>query len=442
MIKKVQLITLGCSKNRVDSEHLLRQVCSSGIEILPEETDISESRPDAVVLNTCGFIKDAKEESVEAILGAVEAKKMGFTSKVFVFGCLSQRYREELKQEIPEVDAFFGAFDARSVLGALGKDWNDLLNNQRFLTTPSHYAYLKISEGCDRVCSYCSIPLIRGTHTSVPIENLVEEARYLASNGVKELIVVAQDTTYYGLDLYRERKLSSLLEKLCKVDGIEWVRLLYSYPSSFPESVLDVIANNPKMCKYIDIPLQHINDRVLANMRRGIDGKATRKLVEEFRKRVPGIVLRTTMIVGHPGETDKAFNELKSFVAEAKFERMGAFTYSPEEGTWGAANLKDRISEKVKQQRYEQLMELQSGISLEYNYSRIGSTERVLIDSLMDGFFTARSMRESPEVDGEILLPSDFSNGMESKNFIGTFVDVEIENADEYDLTAKFKAIN
>lgn len=439
MIKTIQLITLGCSKNRVDSEHLLKQIFNAGIEIIPEGHDLSISKPHVVILNTCGFIKDAKEESIESILNAVEAKRLGYTKKVFVFGCLSQRYREELIEEIPEVDGFFGAFDAHSVLQALGSEWDISLNNSRYLTTPSHYAYLKISEGCDRVCSYCSIPLIRGNHISLPIEDLIEEAKFLAQNGVKELIVIAQDTTYYGIDLYNERKLATLLEQLCEVPGIEWVRLLYSYPASFPESVLDVMASNPKMCKYLDIPLQHVNNRVLSNMRRSIDGYATRKLVESFRKKVPGIVLRTTMIVGHPGETKIAFKELCDFISEAKFERLGAFTYSIEEGTWGASNLKNTISERVKQERYQDLMEIQSAISYNYNLSRRGNRERILIDSFLDGVYIGRSMSESPEVDGEILVGAhSLSKENTTKDIIGTFANVLIENADEYDLSAIF----
>lgn len=439
MIKTVQLITLGCSKNRVDSEHLLKQIFDSGIKIYPESVDLSDSKPDAIILNTCGFIKDAKEESIEAILQAIEAKKLNYTKKVFVFGCLSQRYREELLEEMPEVDGFFGVFDVKSVLQAIGGDWDLSLNSSRYLTTPSHYAYLKISEGCDRVCSYCAIPLIRKNHISLPIEELLNEARFLAQNGVKELIVIAQDTTYYGLDIYKERKLALLLEQLCDVPGIEWVRLLYSYPASFPDSVLDVMASNPKMCKYLDIPLQHINDKVLSNMRRGVDSYTTRKLVEKFREKVPGIVLRTTMMVGHPGESKTAFKELCDFIQEAKFERLGAFTYSQEEGTWGAKNLKDSISEKVKEQRYQELMEIQSAISYSYNLSRKGKRERILIDSFSDGVYIGRSMSESPEVDGEILVGAhSLSKENVSKNIIGTFANVQIENADEYDLSALF----
>ncbi|MDP3452455.1 MAG: 30S ribosomal protein S12 methylthiotransferase RimO [Bacteroidales bacterium] len=439
MAEKIQLITLGCSKNRVDSEHLLKQIFESDIEISPEGEDLVKAGVDTLIINTCGFIKDAKEESVEAILEAVEAKRKGLIKRVLVFGCLSQRYRDELKEEIPEVDAFFGAFEIKSVMESLGKRWRSSLQNRRFLTTPSHYGYLKISEGCDRVCSYCSIPLIRGPHTSIPLEDLADEASYLAQTGVKELIVVAQDTTYYGVDLYKERRLANLLETLCATEGIEWVRLLYSYPAAFPESVLDVMATNPKMCKYLDIPLQHVNDKVLANMRRSVDGKTTRALIQKFRERVPGIVLRTTMIVGHPGESNTAFRELTDFISEAKFERLGAFTYSQEEGTWGAQNLKDSVSERIKNERYETLMELQSGISLDFNLSRVGKNERVLVDSFKDGIFIARSMSESPEVDGEILIGSDsLPQGFDPNKIIGTFVDVHIDNADDYDLIAKF----
>jgi ribosomal protein S12 methylthiotransferase len=439
MGSRVKLVTLGCSKNRVDSEHLLRQIYDSDIEIVPEEDDLYSANADAIIINTCGFIKDAKEESVEAILTAVDAKRSGVVKTIYVFGCLSQRYRNELTEEIPEVDGFFGAFDARSVISALGKKWNESLNNRRFLTTPSHYAYLKISEGCDRVCSYCSIPLIRGGHLSVPVEDLEDEAKSLVDGGVKELIVVAQDTTYYGVDLYKERRLAQLLERLCSINGVEWVRLLYSYPAAFPESILDVIASNPKMCKYLDIPLQHINDKVLSNMRSSVDGNGIRALIDRIRKKVPGIALRTTMIVGHPGESERAFRELLDFVKDARFERLGAFTYSEEEGTWGAMNLKDSVKESVKQKRLEELMELQSQISLNHNKSRVGNTERVLIDSYSNGIYTSRSMYESPEVDGEILIKSNtLHSHFTSKENIGTFVDVRIENADEYDLIAKF----
>ena len=445
---RVLLLTLGCSKNRVDSEHLLRQMASSGIELAPENEDLADGRIDTVIINTCGFIKDAKQESIDAILAAVDAKNRGYIRNLVVFGCLSQRCREELIQEIPEVDAFFGALDNTSMLEAMGVIRKKELEQERVLTTPSHYAYLKISEGCDRVCSYCAIPLIRGPHRSVPMEDLIREASNLADSGVKELIVIAQDTTYYGLDLYGKRMLGELLRRLAEIEGIEWIRLHYSYPAAFPEDVLDIMAGNPKICRYLDIPLQHISDKVLSAMRRSIDGESTRRLVRKIREKVPGIVLRTTMIVGHPGEDSREFEKLLRFVSEASFERLGAFTYSEEEGTYGAENLKDTVRESTKSARYERLMELQSEISLRFNMSRIGREETVIIDSYSgDGVYSARSMYESPEVDGEVLvgtedMPDDspvreaFASDPES--LVGTFAKVRIVGADEYDLIARF----
>ena len=440
--KRVQLITLGCSKNKVDSEHLLRQIVSANIDIVDEERDLKDSSADTVIINTCGFIKDAKEESIEMILNAIECKKSGYVKNVYVFGCLSQRYGDELWQLMPEVDGFFGAFNSVSVLEALGGVWSHSLSNRRYLTTPSHYAYLKISEGCDRVCSYCSIPSIRGAHRSVPLEELLDEAHSLVDMGVRELIVIAQDTTYYGTDIYKEKRLAELLSRLSSVDGLEWIRLLYAYPAAFPESVLDVMASNPKICKYIDIPLQHINNNVLSNMRRSIDSNGTRRLIDSIRKKIPGVVLRTTMITGHPGEDEAAFNELLEFVGEVKFERLGAFTYSEEEGTWGAINLKDTILEEVKQERLERLMELQSEISHSYNMSRVGSTERILIDSFDSGFLVGRSMAEAPEVDGEVLIDiNKIDRNIDVNEFIGKFADVKIVGADEYDLYGEIKNV-
>lgn len=436
---KVQVITLGCSKNRVDSEHLLKQLFACGIKISPEGEDLNRAKADVIVLNTCGFIKDAKQESIDAIFTAIDAKNRGLIKKVFVFGCLSQRYAQELKESIPEVDGFYGSFEMESVLKALGKNWNNELNERRYLTTPSHYAYLKISEGCDRICSFCSIPLIRGPHKSISAEKLITEAESLVSEGVKELILVAQDTTYYGVDLYKRREITSLMSKIADINGLEWLRLHYSYPAGFPEDLLELMASHPKICKYLDIPLQHISDSVLGAMRRNIDGNETRRIVEKFRDKVPGIALRTTMIVGHPGEDKKAFDELLGFIKEIRFERLGAFTYSQEEGTFGASNLKDSISEKIKQERYEKLMEVQSGISLEYNLQRVGTVDRVLIDSFDNGVYTARSQKESPEVDGEILIGHfKGENELQPNNIIGTFAQVKIENADEYDLMARF----
>lgn len=431
--KKVQVATLGCSKNKVDSEHLMVQLERAGIAISPEGEDLSTAGVDTLIINTCGFIGDAKEESIQAILEGVEAKNQGHISQVLVWGCLSQRYREELIEAIPEVDRFFGAYDLDNILAYLGVEKNPLLLTQRYLTTPKHYAYLKISEGCDRQCSYCAIPGIRGRHISVPIEELVREAEFLASIGVKELILIAQDTTYYGLDIYRKRALAQLIERLEAIKGIEWIRIHYSYPASFPDDVLEIMAHSPKVCKYMDIPLQHSADKVLAAMRRNIDGKQTRALVERMREKVPGIVLRTTMIVGHPGEGKREFQDLLNFVQEYKFERLGAFTYSEEEGTWGAENLKDTIRKGIKQERYQELMELQSGISLEFNNSRVGSVERVLVDSFTDGVYVARTSKESPEVDGEVLLGGEFDPAR-----IGTFADAMITGANEYDLLGEF----
>lgn len=434
---RIQLVSLGCSKNRVDSEHLLRQIANAGIEILPEDFDLAAPggvRADAVIINTCGFIKDAKEESIQAIFAAVDAKNRGYIRHILVFGCLSQRYRDELIRNIPEVDAFFGAFDTDSVIQAIGiiKDNTQLL--KRHLTTPKHYAYLKISEGCDRTCSYCSIPLIRGAHVSVPMEELVEEARNLAAEGVKELIVIAQDTTYYGLDLYKRRALEELLQKLCAIDGIEWIRLHYSYPAQFPQDVLDVMAANPKICRYLDIPLQHGSTKVLEAMRRSIDAPRTQEIIDAIRAKIPGVVLRTTMIVGHPGEDRREFEKLLAFVKKNRFERLGAFTYSEEEGTYGAAHFPDTVRESTKQKRYDELMELQSGISLEINESRIGTTERVIVDSFTGGVLVARSRSESPEVDGEILIAPC---GNAPEKLVGTFVEVKIIGANEYDLLAE-----
>lgn len=432
---KLQTVTLGCSKNKVDTEHILSQV-EDLYEIIPEGEDIPV---DVLLLNTCGFIGDAKEESVQAVLEAVERKRQGDVGKVIVFGCLSQRYASELPDLIPEVDAWFGAREFDPVIKALGVEPKEEARESRYLTTPSHYAYLKISEGCDRRCSYCAIPFIRGAHKSVPIEKLVEETKRLADKGVRELIVIAQDTTYYGLDLYRRRALAELLQKLSEVEGIEWIRIHYSYPAAFPEDVLDQMANNPKVCRYMDIPLQHISDKVLDNMHRNVDGAWTRELIRKMREKVPGVVLRTTMIVGHPGEGKRDFNELLEFAQEARFERLGAFKYSEEEGTYGAEHFKDTISAKTKQERLDALMELQSSISLEFNQSRVGSEIDVIVDDFVDGVFVCRSEFESPEVDGEILVRYDASvmGDVDPYSLIGEFIKVRVIGADEYDLIAE-----
>ena len=434
-MKKLQTVTVGCSKNKVDTEHILSHV-EDCYEIVPEGEDVPV---DVLLLNTCGFIGDAKEESVQAILEAVERKKSGAVGKVIVFGCLSQRYASELPDLIPEVDGWFGARDFDPVVRALGVEPSEEKKVYRHLTTPSHYAYLKISEGCDRRCSYCAIPFIRGAHRSVPMEDLVREAEILASRGVRELIIIAQDTTYYGLDLYHRRALAELLQKLSEVDGIEWIRIHYSYPAAFPEDVLEQMADNPKVCRYMDIPLQHISDKVLDNMHRHVDGKWTRELIRKMRDKVPGVVLRTTMIVGHPGEGRKDFQELLDFVEEARFERLGAFMYSEEEGTFGAENFKDSISAKVKQERLDRLMTLQSGISLSFNQSRVGTEIQVIVDDFMDGVYVCRSEFESPEVDGEILVKHDSSvmGDIDPYSLVGEFIKVRITGADEYDLIAE-----
>ena len=437
--KKLQTVTLGCSKNKVDTEHILSQM-EDLYEIIPEGEDIPV---DVLLVNTCGFIGDAKEESVQAVLEAVDRKSKGEVGKVVVFGCLSQRYAAEMPDLIPEVDAWYGAREFDPVIRELGAEPDPAKASSRYLTTPSHYAYLKISEGCDRRCSYCAIPFIRGAHKSVPMEVLVEEAQKLADQGVRELIIIAQDTTYYGLDLYRRRALAELLQKLSEVDGIEWIRIHYSYPAAFPEDVLDQMANNPKVCRYMDIPLQHIADKVLDNMHRNVDGAWTRELIRKMREKVPGVVLRTTMIVGHPGEGKRAFAELLDFVREARFERLGAFRYSEEEGTYGAENFKDSISSRVKQERLDELMTLQSEISMAFNQSRVGSEIEVIVDDFVDGVFVCRSEFESPEVDGEILVKYDSSvfSDIDPYSIIGDFIKVKVIGADEYDLIAELTEI-
>ena len=428
----LRVITLGCSKNTVDTEHLLYQVHGS-YEIVPEE----DSRAvDVEAINTCGFIGDAKEQSIQVILEEARKKNAGLIGKLLVFGCLSQRYSAELPSLIPEVDGWFGARELDSLVKALGCRPQAHDAHKRILTTPGRpYAFFKISEGCNRRCSYCAIPFIRGAHKSVPIETLVAEAHELAAKGIRELVIIAQDTTYYGLDLYGKRALAQLLRELSKVDGIEWLRIHYSYPADFPEDVLDEMASNPKVCRYMDIPLQHISDGVLAAMHRGVDGKWTRALIERMRERVPGVVLRTTMIVGHPGEGTREFGELLQFVKEARFPRLGAFAYSEEEGTFGAENLKDTVRPSTKKKRLDALMEAQRGISLAYNQSRVGTEEKVLVDSLQDGVLVCRSEFESPEVDGEILVKAP--SGTDAASLVGQFLKVRITAADEYDLIAE-----
>ena len=460
---RLQILTLGCSKNRVDSEHLL-SLLSSRYDIVPEEDEWASGAPggaiddaagasdddltadrfpiEVVLINTCGFIGDAKEESINCILEQVERKKNGEVGRVVVFGCLSERYADEMPKLIPEVDAWFGARDFAPLLRYLGAS-PDFAAAGRWLTTPSHYAYLKISEGCDRRCSYCAIPFIRGRHISIPMERLVAEARSLAEQGVKELIVVAQDTTYYGLDLYHRRALGELLQALSAIDGIEWIRIHYSYPDDFPEDVIEQMATNPKVCAYMDIPLQHISDKVLSAMHRGVTGAWTRELIRHMREKVPGLVLRTTLIVGHPGEGEAEFEELLDFVREARFERLGAFQYSEEEGTYAAKNLPDTVPPEEKQRRYDALMSFQSAISRECNEARVGQTEEVIVDSFIDGVLVCRSRYESPEVDGEILvgIQSPLLEGVDPYCLVGEIITVTITGADDYDLCAEIQKL-
>ena len=425
---KITVLTLGCAKNVVDSEELLKQIDHSDYTITE-----NAANADVVVINTCGFIEDAKKESIEAILQSVELKKQGKLKKIIVMGCLSERYKSELQEEIPEVDAFIGANKIDSVTKELGIDFKYELLGERHLTTPRHYAYLKIAEGCDNPCSFCAIPLMRGKHVSKPIERIEKEAQRLAALGVKELILIAQDTTYYGLDIYGKRSLKQLLEKLGNVNGIEWIRLMYAFPAKFPEDILDVFVDNHKLCKYIDMPVQHISDKVLKSMRRGISSRATYKLIEKIRKKVPSIALRTSLIVGYPNETDKEFGELVNFVKEVEFDRLGVFTYSVEEDTH-AFDLGNPVQNDEKQVRRNMLMEIQSEISFKKNQSFTGKEIRVLVDSKTSSTAFCRSEFDAPEVDNEIIVE------LADKMKMGNFYDVKIVDTYEYDLFAEFKA--
>ena len=422
MTKKVNIITLGCSKNLVDSENLLGSLKARGMEVMHESNEAA----DYVIINTCGFIGDAKEESIDTILRYAQGKKDGRFEKLFVTGCLSQRYASHLKDEIHEVDGFYGTEDIPAILNDLGFDPKKDLIADRFLTTPSHYAYLKISEGCDRKCSFCAIPLIRGKHKSRSMESLVSEAEYLVSQGVKELILIAQDLNWYGKDLYKEQKLAELLEKLSDVQGVEWIRLHYAYPASFPVKVLDVMRERDIICNYLDIPLQHISDTVLKSMKRGINGHDTRKLVEEMRRSVPGVALRTTMLVGYPGETDDDFRELLQFVKESRFERLGVFTYSAEEGT-SSFDLPDDVPDELKQERMEELLAVQQQISLELNEAKLGKVFKVIIDGKEGDIMTGRTEYDSPEVDNEVII-------RDTSLKQGAFYDIKVVSASEFDL--------
>ena len=422
---KINVITLGCSKNTYDSEVLMGQLKANGKDVAHEQEG------NIVVINTCGFIDNAKEESVNTILEYVDKKEQGLVDKVFVTGCLSERYRPDLEKEIPDVDQYFGTTELPLLLKALGADYKHELLGERLTTTPKNYAYLKIAEGCDRPCSFCAIPLMRGKHVSQPIEKLVKEAEGLAKNGVKELILIAQDLTYYGLDLYKKRNLAELLENLAKVEGIEWIRLHYAFPSGFPMDVLDLMKREPKICNYIDIPLQHISDDILKSMKRGTTKEKTTKLLQEFRERVPGMTIRTTLIVGYPGETQKDFEILRDWVQEMKFERLGCFTYSHEENT-GAFALVDDVPQEVKQARAAEIMDLQSQISWDLNQEKIGQTFKCVIDRKEGQYFIGRTEFDSPGVDNEVLVDA-------SKYYLktGDFVNLKITDATEFDLYAE-----
>lgn len=425
-MKKINVITLGCSKNTVDSEHLMARLAAAGYEVL-----FDSDRTDAkvVVINTCGFIGDAKQESIDMILHAAAAKQAGKIERLFVVGCLSERYADELRAEIPEVDEYFGARTWDGIVRALGASEDPALATERRLTTPKHYAYLKISEGCNWKCGYCAIPLIRGSHVSVPMEELEEEARKLAAQGVRELMVIAQDTTYYGIDLYGRRMLAELLRRLCRIDGIEWIRLHYAYPAAFSDEVIEVMAAEPKICKYLDIPFQHISDAQLAAMHRRHTKAEAMELIRRLRTAIPDLALRTTLLVGYPGETEADFEELLEFVREVRFERLGVFAYSEEEGTYSAEQLRDDVPEAVKQERVERIMALQNEISLENNRRRVGRTERVIIDSRQGDFYVGRTQYDSPEVDQEILIPVGGRRLLR-----GHFYEAEVTSAADYDL--------
>jgi len=425
---KVNVVTLGCSKNLVDSEVLLTQLKGNKIEAT-HESDSDDAN--IIVVNTCGFIGDAKQESIDTILRYADEKEEGKIDKLYVTGCLSQRYKDQLEEEIPAVDAFFGTMELPGLLKRLNADYKHELLGERMNVSAPHYAHLKISEGCDRPCSFCAIPLMRGKHVSRPIDELVKEAEHLAKNGVKELLLIAQDSTYYGLDIYGERKLADLMRSLSDVQGIEWIRLHYAFPAGFPEDVLEVMSEKDNICKYLDIPLQHGSTSVLKAMRRGITREKTEKLLKEIREKVPEIAIRTTLIVGYPGETEEDFEEMLQFVEDSKFERLGVFAYSHEEDTH-AYDFEDDVPEEVKQERVNVVMELQEQISLELNQQRIGSVLKVLIDRVESGFFVGRTEYDSPEVDNEVLI-----NAKDHFLRVGDFAQIKINDATEFDLTGE-----
>ena len=426
---KVNVVTMGCSKNLYDSEVMMAQLKANKFEV-EHESKIGDSS--IVIINTCGFIENAKEESINTILDFVDAKKDGLVEKVYVSGCLSERYKDQLEEEIPDVDAYFGTKDLPNILRTLNADYKHELVGERLLTTPNHYAYLKIAEGCDRPCSFCAIPLMRGKHRSTPIEDLVTNAKSLAKKGVKEIMLIAQDLTYYGLDLYKKRALAELLKELCKVDGIEWIRLHYAFPAGFPMDVIEVMKQEKKICNYLDIPLQHGSTKVLKAMRRGTTREKTNQLIHDIRSIIPNIAIRTTLIAGYPGESEEDFQEMYDWVEEMKFERLGIFTYSHEENTH-AYKFDDDVPSKIKKERADAIMELQSGISYELNQKKVGKKYRVLIDRAEDNFFIGRSEFDSPEVDNEVLIEKNSNTYCR----IGDYVDVKIFKADHFDLYAE-----
>ena len=423
----VDIITLGCSKNLVDSERLMRQLELEGFGVTHDEDN---PKGDIAVVNTCGFIGDAKEESINMILQMARRKKDGNLRKLYVMGCLSERYMKELRQEIPEVDAYYGKFDWETLLRDLGKEYHGEASLERCLTTPSHYAYLKISEGCDRNCSYCAIPIITGKHRSRPMDDILQEVRLLVSQGVREFQVIAQELTYYGLDLYGKRMIAELVDAMARIEGVEWIRLHYAYPSQFPLELLDVMASHDNVCKYMDIALQHISDNILQSMHRHIDKRQTYALIQEMRRRVPGIHLRTTLMVGFPGETDEDYRQLLDFVRDVRFERMGAFAYSAEDGTFSGDNLADDVPEEVKQARLSKLMRVQQTISMEVQASKVGSVFRVMIDRKEGEYYVGRTEYDSPEVDPEVLIRADSARPL----VVGNFYDVKIYDSDDFDL--------
>lgn len=423
----IDIITLGCSKNLVDSEHLMRQLEASGYRVTH---DAEHPKGEIAVVNTCGFIGDAKEESINMILELAQAKEEGHLKKLYVMGCLSERYLRELAIEIPQVDKFYGKFNWKELLQDLGKQYDEHLRLERTLTTPRHYAYLKISEGCDRTCSYCAIPIITGKHKSRPMEEILDEVRYLVGQGVKEFQVIAQELTYYGVDLYKRQALPELVERISDIAGVEWIRLHYAYPAHFPTDLFRVMRERPNVCKYMDIALQHISDNVLARMHRNVTKEETYQLIEQFRREVPGIHLRTTLMVGYPGETEEDFEELKDFVRTIRFDRMGAFAYSEEEGTYSAQHYADDVPFETKQKRLDELMDIQQGISAELSAAKIGRQMKVIIDRAEGDYYVGRSEFDSPEVDPEILIKCQDSPSLQ----IGEFYQVRIIDAEDFDL--------